>query len=48
VTVTPDCEFKVSGALRDKFENGRVYCELVERVQERGGIRLAPLLSKII
>ena len=40
VTVTPDYEFKVSGALRDEYENGRVYYELEDRVRESGSIRL--------
>lgn len=40
VTVTPDYEFKVSGALRDEFVNGRVYYELEQRSQERGSILL--------
>lgn len=28
VTITPDLEFKVSDALRDEFDNGRVYYEM--------------------
>ncbi|MBE0565771.1 MAG: HNH endonuclease [Krumholzibacteria bacterium] len=40
VTVTPDYEFRVSGALRDEFENGRVYYDLESMVRERGTIYL--------
>lgn len=40
VTVTPDYEFKVSRALRDEFENGRVYYDLEQRSRERGSILL--------
>lgn len=40
VTVTPDYEFRVSGALKDEFENGRVYYELEEGLRERGTILL--------
>ena len=40
VTVTPDFEFRVSRALKDEFENGRVYYDLEERSRERGTILL--------
>lgn len=40
VSVTPDYEFKVSGALRDEFANGRVYYDLEAVVRDRGSIYL--------
>lgn len=40
VTVTPDYEFRVSGALKEEFENGRVYYDLESVVRERGAIYL--------
>lgn len=40
VTVTPDHEFRVSGALRDEYANGRVYYDLEAGLQARGTILL--------
>ena len=40
VTVTPNYEFRVSGSLRDEFENGLVYYDLESKVRERGAIYL--------
>ncbi|MGD9548131.1 MAG: HNH endonuclease [Candidatus Krumholzibacteriia bacterium] len=39
VTVTPDYRFKVSAALQDEYENGRIYYEL-ERGQMGGGLAI--------
>lgn len=40
VTVTPEYEFRVSDALREEFDNGRVYYELEKAAGERRRIRL--------
>lgn len=40
LTVTPDYEFRVSGALREDFANGLVYYQLEKAVRERGAIHL--------
>ena len=39
VTVTPDYRFKVSAALQDEYDNGKVYYEL-ERSQKGGGLAI--------
>jgi HNH endonuclease len=39
VTVTADFEFKVSDALRDEYDNGKVYYELEQAAGERRKIR---------
>jgi len=40
VTVTPDYEFKVSDALRDEYDNGRVYYELERAAEGRRRVRV--------
>ncbi len=40
VTVTPEYRFLVSHRLKDDYDNGRVYYELQERIQQSGRIHL--------
>ena len=47
VTVTPDYEFRVSEALMDEYDNGRVYYELERRIREEGGRVRLPADSKL-
>lgn len=43
VTVTPDFEFRVSAALREEYENGRIYYDLEKSLKEGGRVIRLPM-----
>ena len=42
VTVTPDFEFRVSAALREEYENGRIYYDLEQSLRDGGRVIRLP------
>jgi putative restriction endonuclease len=42
VTVTPDFEFRVSSALREEYENGRIYYDLEKSLRDGGRVIRLP------